>query len=412
MPDDRFRVQHAGSTLLALDLDGDRDQDILVGDISCPTLFQMTNRGTPRQAVFRDFRTDFPADRPIRFPTFPATYYEDLDFDGVKDLLAAPNVFVNEGGLVDFGRSAWLYHNRGSDSVPDFSFRQPDFLQNTMVDLGEATAPALADYDADGDLDLFVGNGGVPGSDRPVATVWLFENTGTAAAPAFTLRTRDYLQLAARQLTRIRPGFADLNGDGKLDFYWVANEGRLARMRVVFNAGSRKRPFRFSPNRALTLPLPLETNDVPSLTDLDGDGDADLLVGKAGGNLEAYQNVGNGKRPDFRPENRALGGLQPDAAGRNAAPTVADLNGDGKPDLLVGNRPGKLRIYPDFTNNLIAFNEPVTNWMGTSSPPSSEARLGGLLHPATGDLDGDGQPEIILGTNAGGLIFLRNTGRK
>ncbi|MBC7923205.1 MAG: VCBS repeat-containing protein, partial [Ferruginibacter sp.] len=42
LPDDRFRIQHAGSTLLALDLDGDRDQDLLVGDVSCPTIFRMT----------------------------------------------------------------------------------------------------------------------------------------------------------------------------------------------------------------------------------------------------------------------------------------------------------------------------------------------------------------------------------
>ena len=180
---------------------------------------------------------------------------------------------------------------------------------------------------------------------------------------------------------------------------------------MVFNVGRKKRPVRFQPSRALTLPLPLETNDVPSLADLDGDGDADLLLGKAGGNLEAYQNVGKRKKPDFRLENRALGGLQPETAGRNAAPTVADLDGDGKPDLLVGNRPGELRVYSDFTNNLIEFN-PATDWPRASPFPASEAKPGGLLHPTTGDLDGDGQSEIILGTNAGGLIYLRNTRRK
>jgi hypothetical protein len=41
----------------------------------------------------------------------------------------------------------------------------------------------------------------------------------------------------------------------------------------------------------------------------------------------------------------------------------------------------------------------------------ASAKPGNLLHPAAADLNGDGLPEIILGTGAGGLIYLRNVSK-
>jgi len=406
------RIQHAGSTLLALDLDGDRDQDILMGDVSCDNLFQMTNQGSPQKAVFKDFRATFPSARPIEFPTFPAAYFLDLDFDGLKDLLAAPNVFVSEGGRIHFGASAWFYRNRGSHSKPDFVFTQANFLQNTMIELGENAAPAFADFDADGDLDLFVGNAGLPGEGGPVATVTLFENTGSATRPAFAWRTNDYLGLSTLKLNRVKPAFADINGDGKMDFCFAANVGARCELRYLPNQAARKKPFRFDVRKPVLLPVELAPGDVPAFADLDADGDVDLLVGKGTGNLVCYQNLGSSGKPNFRLETSQCGGLDTSSELPNLAVAVADLDGDGKPDLFAGNRQGEIRVFRSFADHMVEFPAPETQLFNMHSVriPAS-AKPGNLLQPAAADLNGDGLPEIILGTEAGGLIYLRNVSK-
>jgi hypothetical protein len=409
---DPARIQHAGSTILALDLDGDRDQDILLGDVSCDNLFQLTNEGSRQQADFKNHQAAYPTGHPIEFPTFPAAFYVDLDFDGVKDLLATPNVFINEGGRVNFAESAWFYHNQGSHSIPQFIFKQTDFLQNTMIEVGENAAPAFADFDADGDLDLFVGNAGLPGKTGPVATVALFENTGTATQPAFEWRSNDYLQLSSLKLTQIKPSFADINGDGKLDFCFAGTAGSRCELKYLLNKAPRQKPFRFDVRKTLILPIEIGPGDVPAFSDLDKDGDVDLLIGKASGNLECYQNLGSARKSNFRLETTQCGGLEASTELRNLAVAVADLDGDGKPDLFTGNWQNETRIFPSFTNNMVEFPSLETQVIKNySTPMPISAKPGNLLLPTAADLDGDGFPEIILGTQAGGLIYLRNTGK-
>jgi hypothetical protein len=408
-----YRIQHAGSTLLALDLDGDGDKDILLGDVSCDNLFQMTNQGNPHKAVFRDFKAAYPTGKPIEFATFPAVFYEDLDFDGVKDLIAAPNVFVNEGNRVNFRESAWLYHNAGNNSVPDFQYVQNDFLQNTMIDRGENASPAFADFDGDGDLDLFIGHAGLLQGTAPVATLALYENTGTASQPAFSWRTDDYLQLSALKLSQVKPSFADVNGDGKVDLCLDVTVGKQAKLQYIPNTAAPTKPFRLQVSKMQPVPVTILPGDVPTFTDLDSDGDLDLLVGKGTGSLECYQNVSTSRKLNFRLENQQCGGLGSDSPYRNLAVTVADLNGDGKPDLVAGSRQGELRIFSGITDNLIEFSAPQTQLLVDypDSYPAS-AKPGTLLLPTLADLNGDGLPEIILGTQAGGLLYLSNSSRR
>lgn len=406
----KARPQHAGSTLLALDLDGDGDKDILVGDVACAEIYQLTNEGTPQRAVFRRFTTHFPASKPIQFPTFPATFYEDVDFDGVKDLLAAPNVADNAGRQVNFGASAWWYRNRGTNQRPDFIYQQADFLQNTMVDLGEDTAPAFADVDADGDLDLLVGNAGLPRNEQTVATVWLFENVGTRQRPAFALRTDDFLGLSARQLTNLRPAFADLNGDGRTDFCFVGTRGQQTRLYTVPNAAALGRPFRFNPRRVQVLPGQLRPLATPALADLDGDGLTDLLVGTPAGSLSAYRGTRAKGKLVFSLQTDRLGNPSGDGAQRNLTPCVADLDGDGQLDLLTGDRAGQLQLYRHFTDNLTEFAAADVALLRESGA-NNQLKVGGMLSPAAADLDGDGQPEVVVGTNAGGLVWLRRVSK-
>jgi hypothetical protein len=145
-----------------------------------------------------------------------------------------------------------------------------------------------------------------------------------------------------------RPFAVDWDGDGHLDlvvgnfsgtFYWFKGEG--------------KGRFRPKPEaiKAGNEPLRIEGHHSdPFVIDWDGDGDLDLLSGSSNGGVQWAENVaGKGKPPQLRPfrvlikPGRPVEYGQPLGEEELTGPTtstriwVADVNGDGKLDLLVGD---------------------------------------------------------------------------
>ncbi|MBC7921030.1 MAG: T9SS type A sorting domain-containing protein [Ferruginibacter sp.] len=419
------RPLHSGSSLLVADLSGDGHKDVLTGKVDCNPLQYLVNEGTNRDADFTR-RQPFPADKPVDFAAFPAAFYEDVDFDGKQDLIAAPNVSANESGQVDFGASAWLYLNQGTPARPDFRYRQSDFLQEQMVDVGENAAPALADDDGDGDLDLFVGNTGLRNGDSFSAVISRFENVGSARQPAFARETGNFLAFGHSAdpagnghgghggdqpgLTDVRPLFADFNGDGATDLGFTAHTGGATALWYIPNAAARGQAFQLLLRDTVRLPLPLDFDERPFPWDLDRDGDLDWLVGNPRGNLRHYENTGTASRPVFRLANDQFGGIPEDPERRNVVPLVADVNADGQPDLLTGDRSGRLTLYPSFWADPDGAFGAVTDLvLDTLSRRYTSAILGGPLFPVVADLDGDQLPELLVGTHAGGIAYLKNT---
>jgi hypothetical protein len=75
----------------------------------------------------------------------------------------------------------------------------------------------------------------------------------------------------------------------------------------------------------------------PFLFDWDGDGRRDLLVGCERGQVWFYRNVGENRAPAFDPGEPVRARGKPIQVGYRARLCVCDWNGDGTPDLLVGN---------------------------------------------------------------------------
>ncbi len=406
---------HNGTSLLTIDLDADGDKDLLMGNVECSNLLKMDNVGSSTSALMAGFDAVFPATtKPATFNLFPAAYYEDVTFDGVPDMLVAPNTSHHEGE-VEMQRSVWLYRNNGADNKPDLEYVQDNFLQGQMLDLGEGAFPAFADFDADGDHDLLVGNYASFRDGVYTSSLSYFENTGTATDPAFKLVTDDYLNLAGRQLLSIIPGFADMNGDGVQDLILTFRE-KLNGAKNYTNASyyipnqaAQGQPAKYSIADIKTVAT-LTDGYAPAFADLDGDGDMDYLLGKASGELVLYRNAGSASSPSYVAEKTALGGITGNMAQRNLYPIIADIDGDKNLDLLTTDDSGALRIYRNFTQNLNSNFTADTEVLENELTSESQAtRLGKGLSIAAAPLGGPGKVYLAVGTQGGGLYMLEQT---
>ncbi len=406
------KVMHSGNSLFLLDLNADGLKDVLYGHVTQNRVASLINVGTVNQAKFNSGNYNYPDIYPVNFPVFPAIYYEDLDFDGIKDLVASPNGPDNALQTVDYQNSAWFYTNKGKDDKPDFSFVQKNILQNTMVDLGENSAPVFADIDGDGDQDLLVGNAGNRAATGYRASIYLFENKGNNT---FELTNSDFLEISKnQQLFDIKPFITDMNADGIDDLGFISNSFTGETIRYFPNHATKGKAFDLKLSEGVILPpiQYLSNGDFPLFFDLNKDGLKDLLIGKGSGRLEYYKNTGTAKLPIYTLENEELGGITSDYTIGNISLITADLNGDGKEELITGNRNGYVTVYKNITEqNLKKFVADSTTIFDEFNGKNASIQMGGGLNIAVTDLNNDQIPDLMLGTNTGGLKWLKNTSK-
>ncbi|WP_299759073.1 FG-GAP-like repeat-containing protein [uncultured Pontibacter sp.] len=399
---------HDGSSLLLIDTDADGDKDLLMGAVACDNLVMMENKGDRNQALMNGFTPVFPTSKPASFNLFPAAYYEDVTFDGVPDLLVAPQAYAEITDM-DFQRSTWLYRNLGATDKPEFSFVQDDFLQGHMIDLSEGAYPAFADLDGDGDLDMLVGNDASYRNGIYSGSISYYRNTGTATDPAFELVTDDFLKLHSQQLYSIKPLFADVNGDGKPDLVLTAKSEGTTRITWLRNLAATGQPAAYDLAQQQEL-LKTAHSDSPAFADLDGDGDLDLLLGKAASNLEFYRNTGTASAPVYTLENSSFGGIGYNFERRYLHPFVYDIDGDGALDLLTVDESGELRIFQNITQSITTALTAETEVLENELTEQVQAtRLGNGLSIAAAPLGGEGKLYLVLGSRGGGLYLLQQT---
>ena len=156
------------------------------------------------------------------------------------------------------------------------------------------------------------------------------------------------------------------------------------------------------------------------MADYDGDGRLDLIAGAdccQEGCFYVFRRLKDGGfaprqkvKPVFPPEQ--FGRVRPDALATRVA--VGDLNGDGKPDVLIG---GRDRGFLGVVFGPLAGKDELTvqrMWPEGQEPYPPGTRLS--TNPVLADWDGDGLPDLILGLRGGerrrGVYWCRNVGTK
>ncbi len=351
-----------GMIMIPVDADGDGDDDVLTLE---PYAMLYRNDGTGRMQPVADAFGTTPPRTGAAIPVAG-----DLDGDGDPDLVMATGP-----GVAD----VWLNDGKGHFSPA---------LDLGALDGAGGTRFLLADLDRDGDLDLVsVGVGYI----RPVS-IWFNDGRG-----GFTASTQ--APSITGNIARVAAG--DVDGDGYSDLIFGLQDDS-AQLWINNRNGAF---FAASPST----PLPRGDGGL-ALGDLDGDGDLDLVIGNpvAGGYNQIWRNDGT---RGFRTRQALEADITRDLI-------LADLDRDGDLDIAVANgcsgygcsSPSRNRIW--LNDGAGRFHEPVVSI-------SSRNDIG--LSIATGDIDGDGDADLVTGgstfsviwhnSGQGALWYAINTGR-
>jgi glycerophosphoryl diester phosphodiesterase len=177
------------------------------------------------------------------------------------------------------------------------------------------------------------------------------------------------------------------------------------------NIGSEESPVYANAERIEAGGRPLETFGWPSpcFADFKGSGRLDLICGEFLDGFTYYENTGTRREPRYQSGRRLkLPGGGPLAMDLEMiTPTVVDWNGDGSPDLIVGDEDGRVA----FIENSGAFDAegtPVFHAPRYFRQEAEDLKCGALATPVGVDWDGDGSMDIICGNTAGYIQFFRN----
>jgi hypothetical protein len=399
------RIQHAGGkSLLALDVNGDKQQDLLFSEASCSQLYLLRNEGTLASPLINSFAS-FPPAHPASIVIFPAAYYEDVDFDGKKDLITSPNIYSKTLLSSDLRHSNWLYKNTGSSLAPDFTFVKSNFLQEDMIDIGDNAVPAFADYDGDGDYDMFISRNSSPAF---TTSIFLYENIGTAKVPAFKLITEDYFNFSLATYYNLKIQFTDINSDNTTDLVFTATSLTSGTTDLYYVPNKSQQVFDFSNPSLQSIDFDLTSAENLYVADINEDGKPDILVGRSNGALQYYKNAGESGQFQFTLENASFLGLGSSVLRQNITCVADDLDADGKTDLVLGDQTGILKIISDYRHAADASNEVSEIIFNPLLNTYAVQNLGGRIWPTTVNLFNATKPNIVAGNILGGIYILKN----
>ena len=373
---------HGANTMALEDIDGDRDLDLFWGDFFEPGLLYIENTGSCTTPSLRSEPEPFPLNNPILTSGYNAPAFGDIDGDFDNDLL----VGVLGGAYNPNSTTIDNFLHLEQTAPNSFEVKTRRYIYN--IDLGSETFPSFADLDGDGDQDMLVGNKIQP-DDNLTGKLFRFENIGTPTEPKFILRG---IVPEFTGAYHYAPAFGDLDSDGDLDILMGTWRDELM---LVINDGQVTEPNWTIADPAI-VKLTRGRNATPTLGDIDDDGDLDLFIGESSGDINFYRNDGGRDGPEFVLVDDKYGGID---AGRRSVPTLVDIDTDGDFDLVVGSEAEGLKLYRN--NGTLREADFVLD-------ETFDVPVHPFSAPIFTDVDGDGDADLFVGGIGGGLLYFEN----
>ena len=408
-----------GSGVAVFDYDNDGDLDVFL--VQGGPLGPNAASGGPTSRLFRnDLTPGAGGRRALRFTDVTAKAGVGLRGYGMG---AAVGDYDNDGFLdlfvTAFGSIA-LYHNNGDGTFSDLT------KSAGLNETGWATSAAFADYDRDGDLDLFVARyvdfaiaanklcsdpAGArdycgPRAYRPVPDRF-FRNEGNGRFVDATERAG----ITKADGAGLGVAIGDYNGDGWPDVY-VANDATPNQLWINHRDGTFRDDGLLSGSAVSASGNPEGSMGIAS-GDFDRDGDEDLFVTNIiGETFVLYVNDGRGNFDDARART-GLAALT--AAFTGFGTDWFDYDNDGWPDLFVANgavnivealrgQPSPYRMLNQLFHSLSGRRFEETS--AAAGPAFATAEIG--RGAAFGDIDNDGDVDIVVTNNNGPVRLLLN----
>ena len=276
--------------------------------------------------------------------------------------------YANQPFILTFGQGGIIESNSFGD------------IKNFVCGL-YADGLSVGDLDGDGKIDVAFVNLGYN-------TFSVLRNTTTTDTIGFAQR---------KQFTVFsRPRFAsigDLNGDGNLDA--AIGNGTAGSFNFIGNSMNGSIPGNISFGGVKTYAM-ANTVDGVAIADLDGDGRPDIAATNSIANVVSiFRNTRAGAITSFASKIDFTSGKGPQQI------SIADIDGDGKPDLVIAN----------FSDNTFSVLRNTSTIGAISFAPKIDFATGAFpFSILTGDLDKDGKPDVIVaGQNNNIISIIKNT---
>jgi hypothetical protein len=238
----------------------------------------------------------------------------------------------------------------------------------------------------------------------------LFINTGSANQPAFTYFSEDFASVGQLDILGAVPAFADLDGDDDPDMLVGNDAGQII---FYENTAPEGQPMEMILRDQQYQGIDVGHFSAPALFDLDQDGLTDLVVGEKGGNLNFYRNTGTAGNPLYEMVTDSLGKVNvtfPNVSLDGFSFPFLLQDNQGHVQLLVGSEQGKLFYYAGIEDDLNGEFKESGELAALIGVPGFHADRGFRTGAALADLSGDGVPELVAGNFSGGLEYFSSGG--
>ncbi len=292
--------------------------------------------------------------------------------------IASSAVFDYDAQFYDRYRNVYL---EGDASPLFFSANGTD---PGLFDIGSHSAPALGDWDGDGDFDLFIGAAG--------GIMKIYENRGTPFAMNLVERAAMPSAFPSRPSANTYPTLGDWNGDGLADFAVSGDDGIL---RVYASDGAWNTPLYAIVE---SIDTGASASVYPAFADVNGDAKKDLIALLPDGKVRAYVNTGSPLSPFSGGTvlNHILGVAVENPTGLAAI----DIDSDGDDDIIASTINGRIWEFINLGGG--------SWWLRSKILTGTYDNFSNYLRISAGDIDGDGDIDFLGGYLNGGLVYLRN----